>query len=44
MYAILAVCCSTAICFGLRGWWIPMWLLLLLGTGVAACILYEESR
>ena len=44
MRSVVMVGCATAICYGVRGWWIPMWLTLIVATVVAGADLFRESK
>lgn len=44
MRSVIMVCCATAICMGIRGWWLPMWLYLGLATVVALGDLMGEAK
>lgn len=44
MRSVVIVGCATAICYGLRGWWVPMWFMLMVASVVAAADLFRETE
>ena len=44
MHAVLMVACATAICYGIRGWYTPMWFMLGVASVVAGAKLLQESK
>lgn len=44
MNSVVMVGCATAICYGIRGWWIPMWITLIVATIVAYVTLIQEAK
>lgn len=44
MNAIVMVGCASAICYGIRGWWFPMWVTLIVSSVVAGAALIKETK
>lgn len=43
MGSVVMVICASAICYGIRGWYIPMWIMLIIAAIVAGTELLRES-
>lgn len=44
MNAVLIFSCTSAICYGIRGWHFPMWGMLMVAGVVASTILWRETK
>jgi hypothetical protein len=44
MKSVVMVCCAGAICQGIRGWFFPMWVMLILASVVAGADLLAEAK
>ncbi len=44
MQSVVMISCATAICYGIRGWWFPMWLMLIAAAIVAGAALFQETE